>query len=450
MSVSTMALATPSPLPTGKYSVALPAQPAPSLNDLDVFLKQQKYIKLIGRGQTALTSLAWLDRIYVLAAKKQVLFVKTGLLQTKNIELQKIYRHKRGFLIHLPQDQTRMAALFFNGHSEDLVRSLSSQMGIKLRPSKPQAWRLLFPFALAHAQEDTQACHRLQHESQVSSQNADLLQMSWGCLQGLGTGLWDSTVGIVQQIGGGIHYVVTNGVGDAWEAVNQQFGQMAYIVENFQKVLGDFGAQYEALPADMKAKLICEVITMVGLPVIYAVLSGGASTPAIGVKIAQAVQKFASLNRGLRLQKFSDDMVDFMRREQIRLESLYNLEGGRQFRHAVEVRNHALDDLNSSIRQLSEHKSHLPQKARDVPDWERRRRDLQVAVDTKRQSLREAHTAYTNAENYLHQMHADATRAALGHVGSASFTTSYLCLLQGQLSEFFDLPTAEDGAAATQ
>jgi hypothetical protein len=293
---------------------------APELAEVDKFFAQNRYLQVKGQGLPTSPTLQWLDRIYMTRKTRQSVLVKARVKLVGKMEIGRIYKHQRGLLIHLKENNETVSAFFFVGYTAEAVESMASQLKKRViadSGASIQSW--LLPRAEA---EEPATFGKLgllcdapnAGAAAATPSNVDLLQLASECAAGVGEGVKDVTVDIVptvingaQQIWNGtingvVWWFTTNNQ-QKWDAVVKTQQEMMTVINNFPSIFQDGAAAWNMLPTSVQARVICEVITAVGLPTLVAVLTGGSTSAVVAAKIAQVIAK---LGDTLKMPKLAD------------------------------------------------------------------------------------------------------------------------------------------------
>jgi hypothetical protein len=442
-----------------------------TLAKLDLFFKSQLHSVLKSRGEAAPSSLAWLDRIYSQSNKKQMVLVKTGLRLSGKISANQIYKQGRGYLIHLPLstatgkneiDKSETVALLFLGYQKNLVESLSHQLRKNLKlPEKNStadfSWDLLgIPYARAEMVDDHTYC-TVNGKAPVppTQDTMNVMQDAWGCLQGVGAGLWDASFGTLQMAWDGMGYLFTHWPTDTWNTMSAQAAEIGNLVQNFPQVMGQFQSAFNELPSDVRAKVLCEVITSIGAPTLFAILTGGAATPALMVKIAAAFKKVATALGNPQALQIAEDFSHYIEAHPVdlsikKIPSLKHYKGLDVLQEAATVREAALAAKILAAKRLDAFLDTFPSGPQGVARWNAQLENLkqEALAANARFAAAEARVAAAKAKvvvendipvDILNKAIEEASR----QVGPPTMTLSFACLIAQRLTEH--LPGAEAG-----
>jgi hypothetical protein len=327
--------------------------------------------------------LDWLDRVYTSSDFKKIIIAKYKFSTNLSVEFNKLYKIDNSYLVHLKKDKENVF-LSFTGFSMSEAYSIISDLNKTKRTSY---YRYLFPFNTAIASEpgniiDTSQS-KLTDLNQISDANIDeylktcadtnksestnlfnrlivkipnlpmmiptsfALKNSAGCLVGVYSGIYDSTIGSVTSLAKGVYRLSTDirgEVGAAIAGLKQIYGFVSSLGERMGP-LADF---FKSLPFETQVKLGCEIISSLGINAAITFTSFGIATPAMISKVITAIKKtldvakypkiLSKLNQmerfNLRMKVFipSNAQIDLLKKQQklqaevVQLESIFNMQ----------------------------------------------------------------------------------------------------------------------------
>lgn len=422
---------------------------APDLVQVDKFFSLNQYLKIKAKGLPTSPNLQWLDRIYMTKKTKQSVLVKARVKLVGNMEIGKIYQHKRGLLIHLRENKDTVSAFFFVGYSADVVQSMASQLKKRVvADSGPSFSDWLFPRAEA---EEPMTLDRLGlpcHVKDLASaaapvaNNLDLMQVAAECASGVGEGLKDVTVDVIPTVINGVQTIWNGAVSGVvwwfttnnqqkWDAAVKTQQDLATVISNFPAIFQDGAAAWNMLPTSVQARVICEVVTAVGLPTLVAVLTGGSTSAVVAAKIAQVIGKLGETLKIPKLTELAASMGGHVRTASFAQQAA-TVEGVFRSTRAAGVINALQQDeqkLRATVQRLEAHlRQSSPAAGAALDAWKRDdhqiRELLEAQLRTARINGNDLLRAVTEAERANEQMDPEQFER---YIGEKIISMPYLC-----------------------
>lgn len=435
------------------YLEASTNQP-PSLQAIDKFFKLNQYIAIKGQGHPTAQNLQWLDRIYMTQKSGQSVLVKSRIKIKGPMELGKIYQHPKGLLIHLPENKNTVTAFFFTGFSPDAVESLASQLKRRLG-DKTTAFneRSLIDFFVprAHAVSLSDPGFPCAQGDPVSAPNAepDLMQTTMACLQGVGAGISNSTVEVIPSIIDGtvamaqgawnstVWWFTTNNQ-QKWDAMVDQKQKLETIINGFPTMLGHMKTAWDALPSDIKARVICEAVSTLGVPVLFTAITGGASAAAIGVQLGKVVAKLAKQLNSPALDNFAQGLIGFELAEHRRrqIARISHFSGGSRIVDKIKDLDNLKARVHASAQALSIHIARQP-KLNNIPAWKAEYVRLTAAHNQLIEDAKQKTTELNRTMDDFWKTHQSELKMEefKEFMGSSIYSVAWACNLTGDIAE---------------
>lgn len=136
-----------------------------------------------------------------------------------------------------------------------------------------------------------------------------ILKSVWGCIQGTGAGVWNSTGGVVTAA----YDIVTKGseqilcgaaslanaewsrCSDYATAMQNTIDSTLHTLGNLKQVTGEMAEGFSNLPADVQVKVLCELKGTVETGAAVSFVTAGAGAPAALSRLSQTLNKVADL-----------------------------------------------------------------------------------------------------------------------------------------------------------
>jgi hypothetical protein len=257
-----------------------------------------------------------------------------------NYKLDKQYKVAKGLLYHIHVDDKDLAVYFENLQDDEIKKILTT---LKSRESYVFNFSI-FPKAHAECSNSLSGVPTVDLDSNIAAEGeAGLLS---NCMTGLGSGVEESTVGVVSSIWNGI----TSEASRLWENPSKRLGDYwgfvsdgAAAVWDFLKVLGNmfinpvyaknvlakkFGEignffvnaynSVKDLPTNQQVELFCNILGSIGVDVLIAAVTVGAASGKLGLTIARLLVKLKKIagviGKGIKvpfkvLEKVSGDVL---------------------------------------------------------------------------------------------------------------------------------------------
>lgn len=268
-------------------------------------------------------------------SEDQFVMLKYGI--EGDVPLDEIITTPKGFMIHKKQnDQIYM--MYFRGFNIEYVQVMLNRLNQKVSTFKAIQ---NFVIPTAHAEE----CGAfgkpiLNQSSQLAGISAGA---AWGmlksCMTGVGSGVYDSTVGVVAGVGKELWAFVSHPI-DYTEAVADKVQNFLTKTSQFVKLLvtnpeqafanvgTGLGKAWDtiktgvmSMSTEMKINFICSLIGALGVDAAIALLTAGTSSPKVALTLANIANKFGKLGKVFKLlAKFSSKTLAKIKLEGAKLE----------------------------------------------------------------------------------------------------------------------------------
>lgn len=295
----------------------------------------------------------------------QFVTVKYGLEGTA--PLNEIISTPKGFMVH-KKDNDQIYMLYFRGFDIEYVKVMLNRLSQKVTNYK-KFQNILIP--TAHAEDCiVTGAPLLNQKSEIAGISAGAAWESLkACMSGVGSGVYDSTVGVVKGVGKELWAFVSHPI-DYAEAVADKVELFLVKTAKFIKQLVTdpeqafanmgvgLGKTWETVKSgvmnmstEMKLNFVCSLIGSLGVDAAIAFLTGGAASGKVALTIANIARKFGMLGKILKvLAKFKGNALSKLKLQGAKLEKFMK---GLFNNHFPEGDLRYLDDLAGSSDELS-------------------------------------------------------------------------------------------------
>ena len=251
-------------------------------------------------SSTNIKKLFGADRIYYSTMTKEAAFFKFNV--GGNPPLNQWIKNKNNSLLHFKDKEGVISAVYLLNFEEKLKERFQSTLKETLNSNKivKSFFNELMPIKLSYASScsmtssmDISGIQTLKNGVAPYS----LVDGAMDCLMGVLEGIWQSTGGLVQDIGEGLWSLATDPMG-FWNSMEEKWKNLKSFLSNFQTEMNKILNSLSKLPTQMKVELICSFIGSIGTDALIAAVTGGAGAAKVMLELK------SYLSRVMRLEKF--------------------------------------------------------------------------------------------------------------------------------------------------
>lgn len=274
-----------------------------SLKQLDAFFVENGFNIL--KNRLDFNVLPEIDRLYVKTKTDEKIFLKAGVFVEKKNSV-KLYPYESGYLSNF-QYNKKSFVLYFSGFETSKIKSLKNGLGRSVASHSLWSRFLVQPAYADYVTCDNDVLPKLKN---ISGRNG-LLWGTWGCLKGSGLGLWNSTGGAIADVAKigwsaassaaillycAVPIKTTELTCQQWSdqifaTAEKNVKQISDMLTNFNQVLSQSYPAFKQQDSDTKSKIICEVVSTMGISTALAFASVGGVTAGSVLKIHQVMEK---------------------------------------------------------------------------------------------------------------------------------------------------------------
>lgn len=244
-----------------------------------------------------------IDHLWIESYGSRQIYFKSGIEISDRNSIGKLLKHEQGYLYHIRIHDKRVEALFFRGFKksevQNFISSLEKSSIFQVQIFKPPYLKSLFmilnPAAMAA-------------ESVCATQNVSIIEKTYGEIGSItskvkimsDTELLHSVIPCVRGAFEGSREAVTGGVksmvellrdpGAFWNAVSGSVDNLTRLMSDLQGEARKVIKNFDLLPVEDKAHLICSFIAGVGVEVVVAVLAPGYQTATLLQRFSKFLQ----------------------------------------------------------------------------------------------------------------------------------------------------------------
>lgn len=203
---------------------------------------------------------------------------------------------QKGFLIYeIPKSENSYVSMALVGITQDEVD--------KILGSTTSVWktikRELNPFPSAYASYNCAV------DGQASLGSLNQLGTHFGssvasgaakCISSFLQGIWDATGGQIKDVYEGLQNLINDPKG-FWNKKVDQFKGIKDFILNFETKMTELMDNIASLPAETKVMLICNFVGSIGTSAAITLLSGGAGSAGLMLRIESFVSKIAGMSK---------------------------------------------------------------------------------------------------------------------------------------------------------
>ena len=263
------------------------------------FVMENHYFDRI-YSSTNIKKLFGADRIYYSTMTQEAAFFKFNV--GGNPPLNQWIKNKNNSLIHFKDQEGIISAVYLLNFDDKLKDRFLETLTETIKSNKivKTFFNELMPIKIAYASTcstttsmDVSGIQTLKNGVAPYS----LVDGAMDCLMGVLDGIWQSTGGLVQDIGEGLWSLATDPMG-FWNSMEEKWKNLKSFLSNFQSEMNKILHSLSKLPTQMKVELICSFIGSIGTDVLIAAVTGGAGS----AKVILELKSY--LSRLMRLEKF--------------------------------------------------------------------------------------------------------------------------------------------------
>jgi|GEM_PF-5328686 len=271
------------------------------------------YVLRLPQWKAAKTIWPMMKSLQVVSEKKAIFRAELAHLPT-TFQAQKLYLYDQGALFFSLR-RTQVEAHFFIGFEPQELKRL-----LKLSCDLDKKTSFFSIISSAHAEN----CEEQRPLIPLSSDLGDLHDaLSFestalktfspalkACGQGLLTGVWEATGGVVTDL-----YDILKNPNQALKELKENYLQLQKMLAHLDQSLNEFKEAYQELETQEKSQILCQLISTVGTSLVVINLSSGLALPQSLLKVSLILKNSSSpklVLLGERMEKSAREKIDLL------------------------------------------------------------------------------------------------------------------------------------------
>lgn len=302
------------------YRQDLMALPEAETEKISTFFDAANFQRAVMNGEAMPTyDLDWASAVYLDTRGNGMVILKSDIETTVEISENLVYRvTDEEFIVHLKASRPgHWNALYFDGYTEaDVQRFVQHKvLSSSLKRENTYVRSELLSRTLA-ATPDTSLCTGSVSSmtptaaQQVSAMGSAVLRNVLQCARGALAGAWNATGGAVVTLFKGVVKVFTQSPVQTFRDIRNSVNRIGSFISNFGTEMRKIGDAFDQLPTEIKTRVICEVITTIGVSAAIGMLTGGAGSTLVYRAVFAIMDKLRARFPGSRaLARFEDQVT---------------------------------------------------------------------------------------------------------------------------------------------
>lgn len=244
-----------------------------------------------------------IDHLWIDSLGSRQIYFKSGIVISDKNAIAKILHHEKGFLYHIRIHHKRVEALFFRGFKksevQNLISSLEKSSIFQAQFFNPPYLKSLFMILNPAAMAAESHC-TTQNVSTIEKTHGEIGSITSKVKRMTDTELLHSVIPCVRGAFEGSREAVTGGVKSMVELLRDPgafWGAVSNSVDNLTRLMSDLQGEarkviknFDSLPVEDKAHLVCSFVAGVGVEVMVAVLAPGYQTAILLQRFSKFLQ----------------------------------------------------------------------------------------------------------------------------------------------------------------
>ena len=274
------------------------------LKKLDLYFVESGF--QIYKNRSDFNFMPEVDRLYSKDKTREKIFLKSKVfVGSKNSK--DFLKFENGYLSNFKLGQ-KSFVLYFSGI--ELTQIKSFKLKLDQTMASYTAWSQLF-IRPAYANYETCDNGLLPDSVNESGRNG-VMWGTWGCIKGLGIGVWNSTLGSVVDVAKlglagaksasillycAVPIKQTEIICQEWSdeifaSAEKNFAQISNMIKHFDQVISQTYPAFKEQDTDTKSKIICEVVSTMGVSTALSFVTFGGVAANSVLRIHQIMDKF--------------------------------------------------------------------------------------------------------------------------------------------------------------